>query len=273
MVEVRTFVKKYWEIIENVLFFGCFGLIWFFVAEPRYIPSGSMLPTFLINDRLIVDKMTYRFREPQRGEIVIFTIPGGTSDALIKRVVGLPGDRVRITGGSLAYKGQVVPREELLGAYLAAHPDLAKRYQQALAADGGYDQKPSRIVRFQNNVVSLGLAFPTQEIVQEDLALPDLAKMLGQPVGDFKLTGGSVYINGRPLPETYINEDADYICPGQCFTTEGKEFTIPANDYFVMGDNRNNSKDSHVWGFLPRQNIIGKALVRFWPLNRLGMLP
>jgi signal peptidase I len=82
-----------------------------------------------------------------------------------------------------------------------------------------------------------------------------------------------VYINGKLLPEDYINEDPDYTCPGECFVGAGKTFTIPANNYFVMGDNRNNSRDSHVWGTLPRQNMIGKAFVRFWPLNRLGLLP
>ncbi|WP_287127917.1 signal peptidase I [Candidatus Cyanaurora vandensis] len=273
MVEVRVWVKKYWEYIENVLFLVGFGLVWFFVAEPRYIPSGSMMPTFLINDRLIVDKMTYRFREPQRGEIVIFTVPGGTSDALIKRIVGLPGERVRIEGGGLTAQGQTVSRYDLVEAYLRSQPELFLRYQKALASNSGYDLRPAPLVRFQDEKVTIGMAFPAEEIIQKDFTLPEMARLLGMRVQDLKLTGGEVYINGKPIPEPYINEDAAYLCPGQCFVAEGKEFIIPPNDYFVMGDNRNNSKDSHVWGFLPRENMIGKALVRFWPLNRLGQLP
>ena len=75
-----------------------------FVAEARYIPSGSMLPTLEINDRLIIDKISYRFQQPQRGDIVVFSPPQalrnrGFKDDFIKRIVGLPGERVEIKSG------------------------------------------------------------------------------------------------------------------------------------------------------------------------------
>lgn len=146
-----------------------------FVAEARYIPSGSMLPTLQINDRLIVDKISYDFQNPKRGDIVVFS-PTETlkqqnfKDAFIKRVIGLPGDKVEVKEGR-------------------------------------------------------------------------------------------VYINDQPIQEKYIEDQPNY---------RFGPVTVPQDEYLVLGDNRNNSYDSHYWGFVPRKNIIGRAVVRFWPLNRVG---
>ncbi|MBR8829554.1 MAG: signal peptidase I [Gomphosphaeria aponina SAG 52.96 = DSM 107014] len=148
-----------------------------FVAEARYIPSSSMEPTLEINDRLIIEKVTYHFKEPQRGDVVVFE-PTETlreqnfTDAFIKRVIGLPGDTVEVKGGR-------------------------------------------------------------------------------------------VYINDQPLGEKYIEEEPNY---------DYGPVTVPNDQYLVLGDNRNNSYDSHYWGFVPQENLIGKAMVRFWPLNRFGSL-
>lgn len=150
-----------------------------FVAEARWIPSESMVPTLQVYDKLIVDKLSYHFTNPQRGEIVVFSPTDGIrkdnpslKDAFIKRVIGLPGDKVEVTGGS-------------------------------------------------------------------------------------------VYINGQPLRENYIEAVPQY---------NYGPVTVPPNSYLVLGDNRNNSYDSHFWGFVPQDKIIGRAIVRFWPLHRLGDL-
>ncbi|WP_036478561.1 signal peptidase I [Myxosarcina sp. GI1] len=146
-----------------------------FVAEARYIPSGSMLPTLQINDRLIIDKISYDFTTPKRGDIVVFN-PTATleqqnfHEAFIKRVIGLPGDRVEVKNGK-------------------------------------------------------------------------------------------AYVNNIPLKEKYLEAKPNY---------QWGPIIVPANSYLVLGDNRNNSYDSHYWGFVPRKNIIGKAVFRFWPLNRFG---
>lgn len=148
-----------------------------FVAEPRFIPSDSMVPTLEVGDRLVIEKVAYRFRPPERGEIVVFSPPpvlqeyGFEQDqAFIKRVIGLPGNTLQVQGGV-------------------------------------------------------------------------------------------VYIDGQPLQEGYIAAPPEYELP---------LLKIPADSYFVMGDNRNNSNDSHVWGYLPRANIIGRAVLRFFPFNRFG---
>lgn len=148
-----------------------------FIAEARYIPSGSMLPTLQINDRLIIDKISYDFTDPQRGDIVVFN-PTSTleqenfHDAFIKRVIGLPGNKIEVKGGK-------------------------------------------------------------------------------------------VYVNNIPLRENYLKAPPDY---------QWGPVVVPVDSYLVLGDNRNDSYDSHYWGFVPRQNIFGKAAFRFWPLNRLGKI-
>ncbi|MEE3719686.1 signal peptidase I [Tumidithrix elongata RA019] len=175
---LKPWWQKHAETIRIVaIAFVLAFLLRTFIVEPRFIPSGSMEPTLQIHDRIIVDKISYQFNQPQRGEILIFYPPASpfiedTSKAYIKRLIGLPGDRISIQAGK-------------------------------------------------------------------------------------------VYVNDIAIEEPYIAEPPSYNFRGSV--------TVPPNSYWVMGDNRNNSNDSHVWGFLPKQNIVGRAVFRFWPLdNRLG---
>ena len=152
-------------------------LIRVFIAEPRYIPSDSMLPTLEQGDRLVVEKVSYYLHPPHKGDIVVFSPPPQlqlqgyeSNQAFIKRVIGTPGETVAVLDGT-------------------------------------------------------------------------------------------VCLNSRPLTESYVLELPHYsLNPVQ----------IPSGQLFVMGDNRNNSNDSHIWGFLPQKNIIGHAVFRFWPLSRFG---
>jgi signal peptidase I len=153
------------------------------IAEARFIPSESMLPTLEVGDRLIVEKLSYRFALPQRGDIVVFNPPDaamGKGNAFIKRVIGLPGETIDIRDGL-------------------------------------------------------------------------------------------VYINSKALTEPYVMEAPRYPDPfWESLGLPGGQ--IPKDKVFVMGDNRNNSQDSHVWGALPVKNIIGHTVFRFWPLTRLGLV-
>jgi signal peptidase I len=172
------------ELIKTLVTAGilAFG-IRTFVAEARYIPSSSMEPTLEINDRLIVEKISYAclldrcVGQPKRGDIVVFSPTDALKqqnykDAFIKRIIGLPGDTVEVKGRT-------------------------------------------------------------------------------------------VYINDQPLKEEYIKEKPNYTYPATI---------VPPNQYLVLGDNRNNSYDSHFWGFVPRENLIGRASIRFWPFNRVGAI-
>ncbi len=150
-----------------------------FVAEARFIPSDSMVPTLVKDDRLIIDKLSYKLSQPQRGDIVVFN-PTATleeqkfKDAFIKRVVGLPGERIEVKEGK-------------------------------------------------------------------------------------------VFVNDQAIAENYTAE-----LPNYNWKYEG---VIPENSYIVFGDNRNNSYDSHYWGLVPKEKIVGRAIVRFWPPARVGGIP
>ncbi|MCM1984279.1 signal peptidase I [Lyngbya confervoides] len=162
-----------------------------FVAEARYIPSGSMEPTLLINDRLIVDKVSYRFGEPDRGDIVVFNPTDalrsqGFKDAFIKRVIGLPGDNVEIRQGQVLINGQVLDE-----AYTA-------------------DERSTSV----ETCVYSGVKNPYLEKLQ----------------------------------------------------------TIPNEHYLVLGDNRQNSFDGRCWGLVARSDLVGRAVFRFWPIPRVGLI-
>lgn len=148
-----------------------------FIAEPRYIPSESMFPTLEIGDRLVVEKVSYRFGEIHHGDVVVFAPP----------------------------------------------PQLQQQ---------GYEAN--------------------QAFIKRAIALP------GETVA---VKEGTVYLNNRPLEEDYIAQYPNY---------ELMPVTVPEGTLFVMGDNRNNSNDSHIWGFLPQENVIGHAVYRFYPFDRAG---
>lgn len=200
--------------VETVKTLGLSALLAFgirtFVAEARYIPSGSMLPTLQINDRLIVDKISYHFQELHRGDIVVFN-PTETlkqenyTDAFIKRVIGLPGDTVKIENGRVSINGQTL--EE---------PYTAQT-----------DNPPEGLVG----------------LVNSDGTSVDVCK----------------------------NKPPYFVKQGQG-STEIWTATVPADSYLVMGDNRNNSYDSRCWGVVAHDDIIGRAVVRFWPPQRVGSI-
>ena len=151
-----------------------------FMVQAFYIPSESMTPTLVENDRILVSKMSYRLGKPGRAEVVVFRAPkealseplDGEEKDFVKRIVGLPGDTVEIHGGI-------------------------------------------------------------------------------------------TYVNGKPMKEPYTKEPVDYDLPPTM---------VPEGRYFVMGDNRNHSNDSHRWGTLEQDRVIGRAVMVFWPPSRAGFI-
>ncbi len=176
---------------ENLVVIGIALLLAFlirtFIAEPRLIPSGSMLPTLETGDRLIVEKVSYRFHPPKLGDIIVF----------------LPPEKLQLQGN-----------------------------------------------------------------YQKDQAF--IKRIIGEPGKEVKIKDGKVYLNNEPLEENYIAEPAERPYPDLQNPQFCQQQVVSPNEFFVLGDNRNDSRDSRYWCFVPKENIIGRAVFRFWPFGRIG---
>ncbi|MBC3621451.1 signal peptidase I [Vibrio metschnikovii] len=190
-----------------------------FIFEPFQIPSGSMMPTLLVGDFILVEKYAYGLKDPvwrtqlvetgkpERGDVVVFKYPPNPSIDYIKRVVGMPGDIVRYS-----------PTKE-----------ICIQTQQ---------DSRCQTVKLSNVLES--------EFVQNNIPLMQMDEQLGQQAH-------SILVN--PLRMDNIR---DYQPRAGV-----NEWIVPQGHYFVMGDNRDNSADSRFWGFVPEENLVGKA-VAIW---------
>ncbi len=94
-------------------------------------------------------------------------------------------------------------------------------------------------------------------------SIPLIKRLIGLPGDTIEARDGRLWINGVAINETYVSGPLSYV----------NRWTLGANEYFILGDNRNNSSDSHSWGPIPKENIIGKAIFRYWPLELFGPFP
>lgn len=163
-----------------VLAAALFVISYLFLFQPHQVIGNSMDPNFEDREYLLTDKISYRFRHPQRGEVIVFKSPPDPERDYIKRTIGLPGEKIKI----------------------------------------------------QN---------------------------------------GKVFINGVVLRENYLPAGS-LTTPGR-FLRDGQEVQIPEGFYIALGDNRNHSSDSREWGFVPRENIIGRSFLRYWPIPKINLVP
>jgi signal peptidase I len=186
--------KKGRWITELIVIVMVVLLIRVFVAQAYNIPSGSMKPTLLVGDFILVNKLVYRFSEPKRGDIVVFKYPIDPNIDFIKRIVALPGEQVEVRNNQVFINGKPLPLTE---------------------------------------------------------------------VGRGEENGVRKFIYEEVMPEGIKHKVQFY----EDFPFSKRDFgpvVVPPNHYFVMGDNRDNSEDSRYWGFLPRENIVGKAFVIYF---------
>lgn len=209
-------VREYVEAIGTALLIAL--VLRYFVIEAFKIPSASMVPTLLVGDHIFVNKFIYgvripftnkkilQFRNPARGEIIVFIYPLDRSKDYIKRVVGVPGDKIEVKEGQLLINDKPIARtfqsnEEYTDVNQGCMPSQFERYDESL--DGTHHH--------------------------------------------------SILTDRSRLPSNY----------GPQWVEEGK--------LFVMGDNRDNSSDSRVWGFVPLENVKGKALFIWLSLDACGL--
>ena len=186
-----------------------------FIYEPFRIPSGSMMPTLLVGDFILVNKFDYGLRlpithtkitsgeKPKRGDVAVFRFPEDESLDYIKRVVGLPGDHISYYNRRLSVNGKPVKTKFL------------ENYQ--------------------------GLGESSELIINQGCDnIKAECKVFNEQMGDINYT-------------MMTNPDVRYSSDGELF--------VPAGHYFVMGDNRDHSNDSRFWGFVPEENLVGKAVM------------
>ncbi|MBU1085599.1 MAG: signal peptidase I [Candidatus Beckwithbacteria bacterium] len=184
-MENDNFLKKIWlfflDFIETIVIaLAIFVVIYRFLFQPHQVKGNSMYDNFLDGEYLLTNKIVYQLHEPQLSDIIVFRAPKNEEYDYIKRIVGLPGDRI---------------------------------------------------------------------MVKND----------------------RVYVNGELFDEsTYL--DADIPTRPGSYIKEGLTITVPQDSYLAFGDNRNNSSDSREWGVVPKENIVGKAWIIYWPLNKIGVV-
>ena len=173
------------DIVETIVVAAAiFVVVYLFLLQPHQVRGASMKPNFHDGEYILTDKISYRFGEPKRGDVIIFTSPTDQDVDFIKRIIGLPGEKVKISDGKVTITN-------------SEHKD-------------GF--------------------------------------VLQEPYETLGPTSG-----GKEAPQN-------------------TEVEVGENEYFVLGDNRLESFDSRSWGNLPKKNIIGKAWLRYWPLNKIGFV-
>jgi signal peptidase I len=174
------------EMLRTVLFvFILASLLRFFIVQPYIVEGSSMVPRFSNNDYLVVDKISYRIGDPQRGDIIVFRYPNQPAINYVKRIIALPGERIKIE---------------------------------------------------RNQVTIYNKDNPDGVVLNEKLYLADAVQT------------------------TIVGSNA------------GRELIVPEGSYYVMGDNRPASSDSREWGYLPRENIIGRVFVQAFPIEHFSII-
>jgi signal peptidase I len=202
-----------------------------FLFEPFKIPSGSMIPTLMVGDLILVNKFTYGVRlpvinkkiieggTPQRGDVMVFRYPPQPTLDYIKRVVGVPGDEVAYLNKRLTINGKPVETSALPDFFEKDVMRYFKQFEEKLG------DQPHRL------------------------------------------------LNNPDVP-AFIQGASDFAYRENCrYSVEGVTCKVPEGHYFMMGDNRDNSLDSRYWGFVPDENIVGKAFfvwMNFGDIKRIG---
>lgn len=260
-----------------------------FVIQAFKIPTGSMEPTLhgdqRRGDRIFVNKFIYRFKEPERGDIIVFTtknIPGldGNKD-YIKRLIGLPGETIEIKNANVYINGQIIKQPEIAkNTYLNSKPMIQPiviprkgirvpdTFFLVWTPDTGKLYMLNSAIYELPEVTKRGDKFtfnPQYIDYMEDL-VPFETEFLASSGQYVEFRKDGLYVDKVKYIGKY-SVGGLYIILGQ-YGIEGRKIKIPDKCYFVLGDNSSNSKDSRYWGFVPKRNIKGEAMFIWWPPAR-----
>ncbi|AKC31874.1 signal peptidase I [Candidatus Pantoea carbekii] len=274
----RYIIKKlHWiETISSVFpVLAIVVIIRSFIFEPFHIPSGSMMPTLLIGDFILVEKFAYGIKEPltqttlmptghpKRGDIVVFKYPKNTKVDYIKRIIGLPGDRIVFNPYNKTLTINADCNKN--GKYETVVPITYTKIEPSL-----FIQTFSEFGNNENQIINGYYEVPKDKTIHRGLRLSTREETLDHVKHHILL-----------LNELPSQANMYYQQVGQPLST----WIVPKGQYFMMGDNRDNSADSRYWGFVPEKNLLGKVVAIWmsfdkkegqWPtgirLNRIGSI-
>ncbi|HGJ5877166.1 MAG TPA: signal peptidase I [Arsenophonus sp.] len=225
-----------------------------FIYEPFQIPSGSMMPTLLVGDFILVEKFAYGLKDPvmqttllvtgkpKRGDIAVFKYPKDPSVDFVKRVIGLPGDKI-------VYD----PEQKELRIYPnCSTSDCAQAlpivYSSLKESEWALFFNIDSMVESQKSSYQIPLGDP---IPSNALRQAERVEKLGDASHEIMV-----------IPQVYTQ--SRYQQPG----LPDNEWVVPPKHYFMMGDNRDNSADSRMWGFVPEENLVGRAVIIWFSLDK-----
>jgi len=232
-------------IIALILVF----IIQYFYLGNYTVPTSSMYPTIKPGERFFADKVSYRFRDPERGEILVFKEPLLDKERYTKRLIALPGEYVQIKDEAVYINGEKLNSDKsyfnnntLQGERVWKVPEKGDRIK---LTDGFF--------RLNGQIYSLD---HLRERVSKN---PDLLK-------NIYIISANIVLNEN------INTGPIYDRDILLELIKGKELVLDKDYYYVLGDNSGNSLDSRYWGFVSEKRIMGRMMFRFWPVKNIGVV-
>lgn len=224
------------------------------LLEPFVIPSSSMEPTLVVHDHIVVQKFSYgvrspfgegwlfNFKKPERGDVIVFRYPENKKVYFIKRLIGLPGDKLVIQNGQITVNGLpwvLIPTED---AGIVDNADF--NYFIETVPDN------DKIKEYKEKSVLSDAKEDLSKLTPEEIQKKFDRQLKADPNKELREIDSTDHF-------VRFRADRQHVDP------VAKEFVVPKNSYFVMGDNRDESHDSRFWGFVPHRLLVGKA-VRVW---------
>nr|WP_315524172.1 signal peptidase I [Fusobacterium massiliense] len=247
-------LRKTMNYIETIVVAGVLVVVIqrFYIGNFK-IPTGSMIPTIEVGDRVFGNMIKYKFMKPERNEIIVFEEPIQNKVLYTKRAMGLPGETVKFENQKLYINGKAIEERN--------YSNLGIENQEWVVPKKGDKLKiiPAGNYTEAYKAYSLDIAKIQEELKTNSMAieayLPNLKFILNG-----KETGKILdFIHDKKVLSELINGNE-------------VEVILDKDYYLALGDNTDNSFDSRMWGFVAENRIRGKAVFRFWPLNRIGIV-